>query len=57
MTITEASGAGIYRTGRAEPTAQRVERREQVEAVGLLVGILGVLLVVVPTFGTTPGLS
>jgi hypothetical protein len=57
MTIAEAPEAR-YVAGSAAPTpVQRVGRRDQVEAVGLLMGILGVLLVVVVTLGATPGLS
>jgi hypothetical protein len=57
MTIAEAPEAR-YVAGSAAPTpVQRVGRRDQVEAVGLLMGILGVLLVVVVTLGATPSLS
>jgi hypothetical protein len=58
MTIAEAPEVSTYLAGHAGPgLARRVGRRDQVEAVGLLLGILGVLLVVVVTLGATPGLS
>ncbi len=58
MTTAEAPEASSYLTGRvATASARHGGRRDQVEAVGLLLGILGVLLVVVVTLGATPGLS
>jgi hypothetical protein len=58
MAIAEASEAGSYLSGGdglAPPSG--VDRRDQVEAVGLLLGILVILLFVVVALGTTPGLT
>ena len=58
MSIAEAPEVSGYLAGRAATaSALHVGRRDQIEAVGLLLGILGVLLVVVVTLGATPGLS
>ena len=56
MAIAEASEVSSYPTGRAVlAPSPRVGRRDKAEAIGLLLGILGVLLVVVVTFGAAPG--
>jgi hypothetical protein len=58
MTTAEAPEVSSYLAGRAASApARRSARRDEFEVVGLLLGILGVLLVVVVTLGTTPGLS
>lgn len=56
MTTAEAPEVRNYLSGCAAPVAvRRVGRRDQVEAVGLLLGSLGIVVVVVVTLGTTPG--
>ena len=58
MSIAEAPEVSGYLAGRARPTlARQAARRDEFEAIGLLLAILGVLLVVVVTLGATPGLS
>ncbi len=54
MTTAEASEVRRDVAGPAEfRVMPRIRRRDQYEAVGLLVGILGVLLLVVVTIGAT----
>jgi hypothetical protein len=58
MSIAEAPEVAADLAGRARPAlARRGARRDEFEAVGLILGILGILLVVVVTLGATPGLS
>ena len=58
MAIGEPPEVSRYLSARAALVpAPRVARRDQAEAVGLLLGILGILLVVVVTLGATPGLT
>ena len=58
MTTIEEPGVGGCLAGDvALAPARRDGRRADVEAVSLLLGILGILLVVVVTLGTTPGLT
>lgn len=58
MTTADRPEVSSYLAGRARPApARRGARRDEFEVVGLLLGILGVLIIVVVTLGTTPGLS
>jgi hypothetical protein len=58
MSIREPPEISRYLTARAALVPPpRVGRRDQVEAVGLLLGILVILVVVVVTLGATPGLA
>lgn len=55
MTTIERSALGDERAGDAGlPAGRRAGRRDSYEAVGLLLGILGVLIAVVVTVGAGP---
>ena len=56
MTSLESRERGGDLTGRVGiPLARRLSPREEVEPLGLLVGILLILLVLALTLGTGPG--
>lgn len=58
MTTADSPEVSSYLTGHAATApARRGARRDELEVVGLLLGILGVLVIVVMTLGATPGPS